>query len=216
MDTVVVVARIVLAAVFVVAGVGKLLDLQGSRRAVRDFGVPEGIADSVGVLLPVAELGAAVALVFVPSGRWGAVAALLLLLGFIGGIANALRHGVAPDCHCFGQIHSEPAGRGTLIRNGILAAMAAIVVVAGPRVAIDTWVNGRSAAELAAIGLGLAAAVFAVLWLALRSEVGGLRTNLSTARRIAMTAPPGLPVGAIAPEFELENLDGETVTLSSL
>src|SRR5947209_3254346 len=105
MATAEVLSRIVLAVVFATAGVGKLRDLAGSRRAMRDFGVPEPLADIAGVLLPLAELGAAIALVLRPSALGGAIAALVLLLAFIGGIANALAHGVAPDCHCFGQIH---------------------------------------------------------------------------------------------------------------
>ena len=52
MDTVEVISRILLAAVFITAGVGKLLDLQGSRQAMRDFGVPRQLADAAGALLP--------------------------------------------------------------------------------------------------------------------------------------------------------------------
>jgi len=37
-----------------------------------------------------------------------------------------------PDCHCFGQLHSEPAGWRTPARNGLSAAVAAFVVVRGP------------------------------------------------------------------------------------
>jgi uncharacterized membrane protein YphA (DoxX/SURF4 family) len=41
--------RLLLACVFLVAGVAKLADLAGSRRAVIDFGVPERLAGVVGV-----------------------------------------------------------------------------------------------------------------------------------------------------------------------
>src|SRR5438552_6841190 len=122
MATVVLALRFVLAVVFVTAGVGKLLDLSGSRRAVADFGVPERAARVIGVLLPLAEIAIALALVFRPSAQVGAIAAALILAGFIAGIARALSRGEQPDCHCFGQIHSAPAGPSTLIRNGILAA----------------------------------------------------------------------------------------------
>ena len=37
-------------------------------------------------------------------------AALALLLAFVGGIVVNLARGTTPDCHCFGQLHSEPAG----------------------------------------------------------------------------------------------------------
>ena len=44
---------------------------------------------------------------------WLAFAAIVaaLLLAFVGGIAFNMARGNAPDCHCFGQLHSEPAGR---------------------------------------------------------------------------------------------------------
>ena len=35
-------------------------------------------------------------------------------------IAIAMARGKAPDCHCFGQLHSAPAGWKTLARNGVL------------------------------------------------------------------------------------------------
>jgi uncharacterized membrane protein YphA (DoxX/SURF4 family) len=50
------VCRVLLAAVFVVAGAAKLADLEGSRRAVREFGVPDRFAGSLGGLLPAAEV----------------------------------------------------------------------------------------------------------------------------------------------------------------
>src|SRR3954452_8257734 len=151
MDTVLLAIRILLALVFATAGIGKLFDLEGSRAAMRDFGLSRRLASAAGVVLPVVELAAAVLLILHPTVTAGAVLTLVLLLAFIGGIANALRRGVAPDCHCFGQIHSEPAGPSTLIRNGVLAALAIFLVAAGKGPAIDTWVGDRSAAELVAV-----------------------------------------------------------------
>src|SRR3954454_14585054 len=115
MGTAVLGARLFLAAVFATAGAAKLFDLPGNRDALRGFGVPEPLVRPIGVLLPLAELSTAVALVARPSAQWAGLAALVLLLAFIGGIANAMRKGQAPDCHCFGQISSEPAGQGTLV-----------------------------------------------------------------------------------------------------
>ena len=110
MATAVLALRLLLAGVFLTAGIGKLRDLPGSRRAVADFGVPERAARVVGLLLPLAEIAIAVSLVPAPSARWGALAAAILLAAFIVGIARALSRGEQPDCHCFGQIHSAPAG----------------------------------------------------------------------------------------------------------
>ena len=52
MGVVVLFARLLLAAVFLVAGIAKLADLAGSRQALRDFGVPARLANPFGVLLP--------------------------------------------------------------------------------------------------------------------------------------------------------------------
>ena len=50
------VARVLLAAVFAVAGAAKLRDRPGTRQAVVDFGAPERLAGPLAVLLPLAEL----------------------------------------------------------------------------------------------------------------------------------------------------------------
>src|SRR5918997_1008239 len=131
MDTAILFARLLLAAVFVVAGVAKLADREGSRRAVADFGVPAGLAAPLGILLPLAELAVAAALIPTSTALWGAVGALALLLLFVAGIGVNLARGRKPDCHCFGQFHSSPAGWSTLARNGALAALAGFVRRAG-------------------------------------------------------------------------------------
>jgi peroxiredoxin len=43
-----------------------------------------------------------------------------------------MARGRKPDCHCFGQLHSAPVGRPTLIRNAVLAACAGWLVSRGP------------------------------------------------------------------------------------
>src|SRR5437868_7742655 len=124
-------ARLLLCAVFLVAGLAKLADLAGSRQAMRGFGVPDKLADFLGLLLPLAEIAVAVTLVVPLTAWWGAVAALALLLIFVAGIGYNLAQGRTPDCHCFGQLHSSPAGWSTLIRNLVLAGIAGVVVSFG-------------------------------------------------------------------------------------
>jgi methylamine dehydrogenase accessory protein MauD len=217
MDTAVLLIRILLAGVFAVAGVGKLLDIQGSRRSLRDFGVGERLAHPAGVLLPLAELGTAALLVFRPTGQWGALAALLLLVAFMAGIANALRHGVTPDCNCFGQIHSAPAGRETLIRNGVLGALAAVALIAGPGPAVDSWISDRSTGELLGVAAGAAAIALGFWALRLQATTQLLNNQLKDERKRAALAPAGLPVGSKAPDFEVLSIDrGERVTLDAL
>jgi thiol-disulfide isomerase/thioredoxin/uncharacterized membrane protein YphA (DoxX/SURF4 family) len=214
--TAVLAARLLLAAVFAVAGVAKLLDRRGTREALQEFGVPPFGLSAGAILLPVAELATAVALVPAPSARWGGVAAFALLLAFIGGIANALRRGRSPDCHCFGQIHSEPAGRSTLFRNGALAAAALLVVVEGPGPSVTAWVSDRTGIELAATVAIIAAAFFGAAALRLWVTNRGLGRKLDRVQAQLDTFPPGMPVGSLAPRFTLPTVDGERVTLEDL
>ena len=211
MDSLLLGVRLLLAAVFATAGAGKLLDPAGSRRALEDFGVPARLAALGRIALPAIELGVAAALVVRPSARWGAIAAVALLVAFIVVIANALARGRAPDCHCFGQIHSEPAGVSTLARNGALAALAALVVGRGPGPSVDAWLTARSTSELALL-LTAAGAIGAGAFV-VRSW-----TQRRTLERLRAAAkrPAGLPVGAPAPQFALRSLRGEMVTLDSL
>src|SRR5207244_9646561 len=97
MQSVLLVLRLGLSAVFLVAGFAKLADLAGSRAALRDFGVPTALASPFGVLLPLAELAVAVALLPAASAWWGAIGALILLLLFVAGISYNLARGRTPD-----------------------------------------------------------------------------------------------------------------------
>src|SRR4051794_38955489 len=216
MDTVVILIRVLLAVVFATAGVAKLLDLKASRESLRDFGMPAGVANTAGVLLPIAELATALLLLLTPTAEIGAVLALVLLGAFIFGIARAMRQGVAPDCNCFGQLHSAPAGRTTLIRNGILAALAVVVLIGGGGPAIDDWGGDRSTAELVAL-IGVVAAVALGAWaVQLSKRVRALDDEVLATRKEMNLLPPGLPVGADAPDFAVKDMEGEPVTLDQL
>ena len=206
-----------LALVFATAGVAKLLDRPGSGNALRGFGVPQGLVPAGIILLPLVELGTAVALVPTPTAQWGGLAALLLLLTFAAAIGNAMRQGKTPDCHCFGQLSSAPAGRSTLIRNLVLAGPAAYVAIEGPGPSLSAWISDRTAAELVAIAACLAAAALGALAVRFWRENQTLTRDLEDARARIAALPRGLPVGSIAPEFTVNSLrSGAAVTLDSL
>lgn len=221
--------RLLLAGVFVVAGAAKLADLAGSRAAVAGFGVPERLAAPIGTLLPVAEITAAVLLLDPNTARAGAVVALVLLAGFCVGIARSMARGEAPDCHCFGQLHSEPVGPRVLIRNLALAGLAVFALAAGndPGADLLPSFDGTSGALLVS---GLVAAILIALgttaYLQLLRNHGRLLLRVESlegalrARGIAVpqaeASAPGLPVGAPAPAFSLERLAGERLSLDAL
>jgi hypothetical protein len=144
--------RLVLAVVFGLAAVAKLADRAGGRRALVEFGIPERFAAPGVWLLPFAELGAAAALLARPLARLGAAGALALLVVFSVAVAVNLAAGRKTDCHCFGRLHSSPIGLATLARNGLLGALAFVVMVDGPG-------TGMGAAAALAAGLALAAMV---------------------------------------------------------
>ena len=226
----------VLALVFIVAGTSKLADREGSRQAIIDFGLPASLATPLGVLLPLAELAVAAALIPATTAWWGAVGALALLILFVAGIVINLARGRKPDCHCFGQLHSAPAGWSTLIRNGVLAALAGFVVwqggeSAGPSAV--SWMGSLSALQSVALIVGLLLLGFlAAQWWFLTHllrQNGRLLVRLETLEArmtdgggapsrdgVQQAHPSGLPVGSEAPSFTLSGLYGEKLTLESL
>src|SRR6266545_271533 len=205
MSAALLIAGLLLAGVFALAGIAKVVDLDGSRRAVAAFGLPPRLASPLGTLLPAAELGTAALLGAgaiggtVDGAEWGgallagALSALALLTLFCAGIALSLVRGRAPDCHCFGQLHSAPASGRTLARNGALLSVAAFVASGDP----------------------LLTAVAAVAALAALGAVTLLSRDRAT-HGAEQPTPEGLPLGSPAPEFELPALGGPPVSLEAL
>ncbi len=237
MEAFLLIARLILAAVFGVAGIAKLADRAGSEKAIVNFGLPENLAKPLAVVLAPAEIATAILLLPLVTAWFGALAAMFLLVAFIGGIIYNLWRGKTPDCHCFGQIHSEPAGWSVLVRNILLAAVAALIFLAGRTNAGTSafaWFGELTTGErmqfvFNLIFLGL----FAVIFFGIRNvfknqlifqrqlEVLELTANENGSRREverdeARRPSSGLPVGAVAPDFAAPDLDGRQVTLEHL
>ena len=197
MDLAVLFARLLLAGVFTVAGLAKLIDPKGSREAMRDFGLPDWAANPVAIALPVAELAVATLLVKESLAWLAAVGALGLLLAFILGIAVNIAKGRRPKCRCFGQIRSRPVGWPAVARNAVLALAAGLVAGQGRDYKILLGVAGFFA-------------VGAAVWPAVAKRASRLPATVA-----AYTGIP-LPIGELAPDFRLSNLSGEMVGLSNL
>jgi peroxiredoxin/uncharacterized membrane protein YphA (DoxX/SURF4 family) len=210
MNDALVIARLGLAAVFIVAGVAKLADRPRTRQALADFELPARFIDPFALLLPLAEIATAFALVFPITARWGAVGGLVLLAFFVAGLTRALRRGEAPDCHCFGQLHSKPASWTTVARNLALAIPAAYVALAGPGPSLTSWVASTSATGLWLIAIGALAILTTTASVLLWRENRRLR---STGGR-AVTS--GRQIGALAPQFSLPSAAGRVVSLQDL
>lgn len=231
MEVVVLLARLLLSVMFLVAGAAKLLDRPGSRQSMVAFGLPERMAGIFGLLLPAAELLVGLCLAPVALVRLGAAGGLLLLLVFCGAIAYNLAVGRKPECHCFGQLHSAPAGWSTLCRNAILAVIAGIVFLRASEPGgiagigeVLTRISPNSSVLLAAQIVELAVLAGLAFFLLQVIQQNGrllLRLDALEARTDApqpetAQAGPGLPVGTHAPPFTLAATDGPTLSLHSL
>ena len=234
MDVALISSTVILAVVFALAGVTKLLDRDGSRAAARSFGVPDRLAGIVGLGVPLGEIAIAALLIPQVTRWWAAVVALALLLVFCGAIGRAIARGEVPDCHCFGQLHSAPAGWRTLARNGVLAVIAIFIVAAG-RVdrgpSVVAWGSGLGGLEWLVLGLCVVlAAVVALGGYAvahvLRSygqvlvRLDGVERRLRAAG-LELDEPEdvpqfGLEPGTSAPAFSLGSVEGGRVTLDDL
>jgi uncharacterized membrane protein YphA (DoxX/SURF4 family) len=123
---VIVVASVVLGAVFVIAGVLKLSAPGKWRTQAADLGVPGAVAGA----LPILELIIGALLIAQLARRAAAIVAALLLLAFTVLLVVRLVQGRRPPCACFGVLSSKPIGWGNVGRNAVLIALAVIVAVA--------------------------------------------------------------------------------------
>lgn len=229
MEIVLLVIRLILFAVFALAGIGKLLDLKGSEEAAKAFGTPDELAATFAVALPIAELIFAVCFLF-PETSWiGSIGALILLLAFIGGMIRQISIGKAPDCHCFGQIHNEPVGKKSLVRNIVFAILALVLAVQGRTSQGVRLAETNS--EMIQIVLLLFIALAAVIAVSYARKIYERQDELSRridvldlvsregkqVERSQATLPgEGLPIGAPFPDLPLATLDGTVVRPAEL
>lgn len=188
LDVIALLARLALAATFVVSAVAKLRDRDGARQAVVDFGLPTSLAGPVAALLAPAELASAALLL---TAGWGVVAGALLavamLLAFTVGIVVNLTRGNRVECHCFGAMSTKPLSWRSVLRNLALLAVAAVVLLGGTaqgwpwQVVADAF-DGLTAAEawlwVLVVALAAAVGVLGVLFFTLLRSYGHVLLRL--------------------------------------
>ena len=234
MNIVLLLARVLLALIFIFSGLAKLIDPAGSRKAMRDFGVPAWLAPPFAILLPLAELVLAGMLIFPVSAWWGALVALALLILFTGAVAYQLARGRTPGCNCFGQVSSKPIGGDTLVRNFIFLALAGLIVGFGrlypENGVLDWWGQSQVPQRVEVIaGTFIIGMLILETWIVFRVlrqhgelllRLGDLEARLVQNETQRMPAAPastvGLPIGSMAPAFSLPGLYGEIITLDFL
>lgn len=228
-------ARVALCAVFAAAGFAKLLNRAETRGAVVGFGVPSALASPLALLVPLSELAAAVLLLPAGTATAGAALGLGLLIVFSVAVALNMARGRAPECHCFGQLHSAPTGPKTLARNGVLGAAAVFVLVGGNGPSAVAWTTRLHGTGVVAIVGGLVGGALlsglAIWSVALLRAYGRVLVRVDLLERALRQAgievddgpllevvPPhiGLAPGTPAPVFAVSDVTGARVSLADL
>ncbi len=143
--------RLLLAGVWLYAGLSKIGDPAGSVRAVRAYRLlPEWLAKGVGYGLPFVEITLAVLLLVGLATRLAAVLSVLLLVVFIAGLVSAAARGLRIECGCFGGGGALEGGRATgytgeILRDvGLLLAAGLLAVWPASRFAADDAIRSST------------------------------------------------------------------------
>ena len=129
MQTALLVARLLLAAVFATAAITKLLAPERTAATLSEFRIPRAAIPVATYALPLAELVIAVLLLPAATAAAAALAAAVLLAAFSTAITRVLARGEEVDCNCFGVVSFRPVDRTTVARDLALFAIAAFVAI---------------------------------------------------------------------------------------
>ena len=121
----IVIASVVLGAVFIVSGVTKIVAMQQWRAQAADLGVSGVVVAG----LPYAELAIGALLAAQIARRTVAIVAGVVLVAFTTLLVVRLSQGRRPPCACFGGLSSKPISWTSAARNTAFIALAALVAL---------------------------------------------------------------------------------------
>jgi uncharacterized membrane protein YphA (DoxX/SURF4 family) len=105
-------ARLGLAAVWLISGAIKVVDIDSTTASVRAYQLfPDGAASLIGAVLPFLELALGLLVLLGIGTRLVGVLSIVLLLVYIAGIAQSWARGLTIDCGCFGTGGQVAAGQ---------------------------------------------------------------------------------------------------------
>ncbi|CAM3341893.1 MauE/DoxX family redox-associated membrane protein [Kibdelosporangium persicum] len=145
------VARLGLAAVWIVSGAIKAADLNQAYIAVQAYDLlPKGSVSLVAAAVPFLELALGVLLVVGLGTRLVAVLSVVVLIGFIIAISQAWARGLTIDCGCFGGGGQVAAGQTAypeeIARDiGFLVLAGWLIVRPRSLLSMDSWLTRRPA-----------------------------------------------------------------------
>jgi hypothetical protein len=147
---------VALAVIFGASAAMKFADLAMFESALANYRLlPRAFEPLAAYLVPVGEGGCAAGLLFAATRSVGAAVLIVLLAAFAGAIAINLSRGRTNiDCGCFGPMLRQPLSAWLVVRNLVLMALAAALLLpAGARalVPLDYVTIGFGAATLIAL-----------------------------------------------------------------
>lgn len=137
------VVRLVLAAVWFLAGLAKLDEPRAFLRVVRVYdATPEWLSKAIAYGLPVLEICLAVLLLVGLATRYAAIVSAVLLGIFLIGIVQASIRGIKLECGCFGRGGATTAGNTTYLLDvardlGLLALATFLILWPLSRLSVD-------------------------------------------------------------------------------
>jgi uncharacterized membrane protein len=102
-------AQAVLGAIFIVAGLSKLVGMKHFRKTLTRLGMAQALSKPAALLIIVAELVTGTALFALPASPWARLSVIILSVAFASAGAVALLSHRQIRCNCFGEI-----GKGVL------------------------------------------------------------------------------------------------------
>lgn len=123
------IARLVVAAVFLVAAVPKIADPGAFAQSIENYRLVEAEAASLFALwLPWFEVVLALSLLTGWGKKASALMSASMLLVFCGAIGWVMYQGIDIDCGCFGAENEAKANGWSLLRNAVLILLCVWVV----------------------------------------------------------------------------------------
>ena len=121
----IVIASVILGAVFIVSGVTKIAAMEHWRAQAADLGVSGLVVSG----LPYMELGLGALLVAQIARRPVAIVAGVVLMAFTTLLVVRLSQGRRPPCACFGGLSSKPISWTSVARNALFIALATVIAL---------------------------------------------------------------------------------------
>jgi uncharacterized membrane protein YphA (DoxX/SURF4 family) len=150
LDIVGMLARLGLAAVWIVSGALKAIDLDQTYVAVRAYDVlPTAAVEVVSAVLPFLELALGLLLLLGVGTRAVAVLSAVVLLVFVAGVSQAWARGLSIDCGCFGGGGAVAPGSTAYVQEllrdtGFLLLAAWLIARPRTLLSLDSRLGGRT------------------------------------------------------------------------